>query len=65
MTYYIEIHTGPQTSIEGYTIEAPDLNTAMQYLRYYLAGALRSGFKYQISSISSKKTRGVTYGALV
>lgn len=60
-TFYIELHSGPDTTIEAYEIEARDLNEALGIAAAYVAGACRAGISFEIRGISQSKTRGRKY----
>lgn len=64
MTFYIELHTGGDTTVEAYSIEARDLNEALAIANAFIKGAAKSGLSYELRGISTGKTRGRKYAEL-
>lgn len=60
-TFYFELNSGPQTTSGFYEVDAPSLDLAMQFMRYYLKGAQDLGLKTEIIAVSSSAKRGAKY----
>lgn len=60
-TFYFELNSGPNTTSGFYEVDAPSLDLAMQFMRYYLKGAQDLGLKTEIVSVSSAKRKGAKY----
>lgn len=60
-TFFAELRSDNTDTIRHVFFDAPDLQEAMQYLRFYLLGIEECGFKSEIQSIGAYKVKGRKY----
>lgn len=60
-TFYFELNSGPNTTSGFYEVDAPSLDLAMQFMRYYLKGCQDLGLKTEIVSVGASKRKGAKY----